>query len=84
MNTDPITDFIQNTERRDETHEKNPTANQTRLFGGRRVLGDGLGALRHGVLGKLTRQDQSDAAELSVMHTWQNWTGGSVRGLDLA
>ena len=25
-----------------------------------RVLGDGLGALRHGVLGKLTREDESD------------------------
>lgn len=63
MNTDPITDFIQNTERRDETHEKNPTTNQTRLFGGGRVLGDSLGALRDGVLGKLTRQDQSNATD---------------------
>ena len=30
-----------------------------RLLGGRGVLGDGLGALRDGVLGELTRQDQS-------------------------
>lgn len=30
------------------------------LFRGRRVLGDGLGAFRHGVLGKLTGQDQAD------------------------
>ena len=35
---------------------------QSTLFGGRRVLGDGLGALRDGVLGKLTRQDQADSA----------------------
>jgi len=33
------------------------------LFGGGRVLGDGLGTLRHGVLGKLTRQDESYTAE---------------------
>ena len=25
-----------------------------------RVLGNGLGALRHGVLGELTREDESD------------------------
>lgn len=30
-----------------------------RLLGRGRVLGDGLGALRHGVLGQLTREDQS-------------------------
>lgn len=30
------------------------------LFRGRRVLGDRLGALRHGVLSKLTGQDQAD------------------------
>lgn len=29
-----------------------------RLFSRRRVLGNGLGALRHGVLGQLTGQDQ--------------------------
>lgn len=29
-----------------------------RLFSRRRVLGDSLGALRHGVLGQLTGQDQ--------------------------
>jgi len=29
-----------------------------RLFGRRRVLGDGLGAFRHGVLGQLTGQNQ--------------------------
>lgn len=37
--------------------------NQTlphRLFRGGRVLGDGLCALRHGVLGQLTRQDETD------------------------
>ena len=31
-----------------------------RLLGGRGVLGDGLGALRHGVLGKLTGKDETD------------------------
>lgn len=31
-----------------------------RLLGGGRVLGDSLGALRHGVLGKLTREDEAD------------------------
>lgn len=30
------------------------------LLGGGRVLGNGLGALGHGVLGKLTREDQPD------------------------
>ena len=30
------------------------------LFGGARVLGDGLGAFRHGVLGELTWQDEAD------------------------
>ena len=29
------------------------------LFGGRRVLGDGLGALRDGVLGEFTGEDES-------------------------
>lgn len=29
------------------------------LFGGGRVLGDGLGTLGHGVLGKLTGEDES-------------------------
>ena len=31
-----------------------------RLLGGRGVLGDGLGALRDGVLGKLTGEDETD------------------------
>ena len=30
-----------------------------RLFGGGRVLGDSLGTLRDGVLGKFTREDES-------------------------
>lgn len=33
-----------------------------RLLGGRGVLGDGLGALRHGVLGKLTGKDEADGS----------------------
>lgn len=31
-----------------------------RLLGGGRVLGDSLGALRDGVLGKLTGEDEAD------------------------
>jgi hypothetical protein len=39
----------------------NPVPPSTKhLFRGRRVLGDGLGTLRHGVLSKLTGQDQAD------------------------
>lgn len=53
--------------------KKNPTTNQARLFGGRRVLGDGLGTLGHGVLGKLTRQDQSDAGDMLVMRAGEMW-----------
>ena len=38
--------------------------NQTdRLFRGRRVLGDCLGALRDSVLGKFTGEDKTDAKE---------------------
>ena len=33
---------------------------ETRLFGGGRVLGDSLGTLRDGVLGKLTGEDEAD------------------------
>jgi hypothetical protein len=33
-----------------------------RLFGGGRVLGDGLGTLRHGVLGQLTGEDEADGS----------------------
>lgn len=33
-----------------------------RLFGGGRVLGNGLGALRHGVLGQLTGEDEADGS----------------------
>lgn len=32
------------------------------LFGGGRVLGDGLGTLRHGVLGQLTGEDEADGS----------------------
>lgn len=32
--------------------------------GGRRVLGDGLGALRDGVLGEFTGEDQTDTVAL--------------------
>lgn len=33
---------------------------RARLFGGRRVLGNSLGTLRNGVLGKLTGEDQTN------------------------
>ena len=36
------------------------STSRRRLFGRRGVLGDGLGALRHGVLGKLTGKDEAD------------------------
>ena len=36
------------------------------LLGGAGVLGDGFCAFRHGVLGKLTRQDESDTIRESV------------------
>jgi hypothetical protein len=32
----------------------------THLFRARRVLGDGLGAFRHGVLGEFTGEDEAD------------------------
>ena len=35
------------------------TLEMSRLLGGGRVLGDGLGALRHCVLGELTGEDQA-------------------------
>lgn len=39
---------------------------ESTLFSGRRVLGDGLGALRDGVLGQFTGEDQTDSVELLV------------------
>jgi len=38
----------------------NSSCQSQSLFRGRRVLGDGLGALRDGVLGKLAREDEAD------------------------
>lgn len=40
--------------------QPNRKSTQARLFGGRGVLGDGLGALRDGVLGQLTGEDEAD------------------------
>ena len=55
-----------------------------RLFGGGRVLGDGLGALRHGVLGEFTWQDEADTEKSkSVDAMWVDDKGDS-RGLNLA
>jgi hypothetical protein len=53
-----LTTQFKNASSKDQKQDK-PKA-RLRLFRGRRVLGDSLGALRHGVLGKLTGQDQAD------------------------
>lgn len=44
----------------DEHHEPPKKTKGNRLFGGRRVLGDSLGAFRDSVLGKFTRKDEPD------------------------
>lgn len=52
-----------------QRQKKEKTRPEHRLFRGRGVLGDGLGALRHGVLGQLTRQDQANTGwELKSGH----------------
>ena len=43
----------------EEENDKSKTPT-SRLFRARRVLGDGLGAFRHGVLGKLAGEDETD------------------------
>lgn len=40
--------------------QKKTTSSSTDLFRGRRVLGDSLGTLRHGVLSQLSGQDETD------------------------
>lgn len=45
---------------REKTREKHRLQITSRLFRARRVLGDGLGAFRHGVLGKLAGKDEAD------------------------
>ena len=45
---------------RQERPKENIRRKESTLFGGGRVLGDSLGTLRDGVLGKLTGQDQPD------------------------
>jgi hypothetical protein len=58
----------------------NPTSRY--LFRGRRVLGDGLGALRDGVLGQLTRQDETDRGlDLSRGDGGLLVVGSKLRGL---
>lgn len=47
-----------------------------RLFRGGRVLGDGLRALRHGVLGQLTGQDETDTVAGDVSGTRDQKIGG--------
>jgi hypothetical protein len=47
---------------KEKTHEERP--HRTPLLGGGRVLGNGLGALRDGMLGEFTGQDQSDTGEM--------------------
>ena len=50
-----------------------------KLFSRRRVLGDGLSALRHGVLGKLTREDQADAVTGVRRHRQMRGAGWLTR-----
>jgi hypothetical protein len=53
-----------------------------RLLGGRGVLGDGLGALRHGVLGKLTGKDEADGGlDLTGRDGGLLVVGGKLGGL---
>lgn len=42
-----------------EKKEREKTRSSNHLFRARRVLGDGLGAFRHGVLGKLAGKDEA-------------------------
>jgi hypothetical protein len=48
-----------------ENRNRNSTTSVYRLFGAGRVLGDGLGAFRDGVLGKLTWQDEADTGTVN-------------------
>jgi len=53
-----------------------------RLLGGRGVLGDGLGALRDGVLGKLTGEDEADGGlDLAGRDGGLLVVGGKLGGL---
>jgi hypothetical protein len=45
---------------RESTDPRPASCRKASLLGLRRVLGDGLGALRHGVLGQLTGEDEAD------------------------
>jgi hypothetical protein len=45
---------------REKKANNTPKAQPADLFRARGVLGDGLGAFRHGVLGQLTREDEAD------------------------
>jgi hypothetical protein len=54
----------------------------THLFRRGRVLGDGLGTLGDGVLGKLTREDEADRGlDLSGRDGGLLVVGGKLRGL---
>jgi hypothetical protein len=55
-----------------------------RLFGGGRVLGDSLGTLRDGVLGKFTGQDKSHTVKRESEMIKQAKTRRDLRGLDLS
>jgi len=53
-----------------------------RLLGGRGVLGDGLGALGDGVLGKLTGEDEADGGlDLAGRDGGLLVVGGKLGGL---
>lgn len=55
---------------------------QDNLFRRRRILGDSLGALRDGVLGQLTRQDQANRGlDLSGRDGRLLVVSGKLRGL---
>jgi hypothetical protein len=55
---------------------------RNRLFGGRGVLGDGLGTLRDGVLGQLTGEDEADGGlDLSGRDGGLLVVGGELGGL---
>jgi len=56
--------------------------NKTRLFRARRVLGDSLGAFRHGVLGEFTWEDEANRGlDLPGRNGGLLVVGGKLAGL---
>lgn len=67
--------------------QKKERPEDNRLFGGRRVLGNSLGTLRHGVLSQLTGEDQTNTGGATsqsrrTIEMHQD-SAGDLRGLDL-